>query len=116
MFVCEQILYSPADMKRHMSRGDVEGPLAEGGFKGHPICEFCRSRFFSESELFQHNTERHETCFICRQENPHIYRYFRDYTSLEGHTFSECQFLKNTNFQNFYFRAFSIEPFSMYTS
>eukprot|EP00210_Caulerpa_lentillifera_P007582 g7242.t1 len=84
-FICEQILYSPFDMKRHMSRGDVEGPLAEGGFKGHPICEFCRNRFFSETELFKHNTERHETCFICRRQNPLVYRYFRDYNSLEEH-------------------------------
>ena len=84
VFVCEQLLYTPKAAKMHKTKGDLYGPLAEGGFKGHPMCEFCRNRFFSETELFKHNSEKHETCFLCRQENPHIYRYYRDYADLEG--------------------------------
>ena len=73
-----------------MMTGDLYGPLAEGGFKGHPMCEFCRSRFFSETELFKHNSEKHETCFLCRRENPHIHRYYRDYADLEGRATHPC--------------------------
>jgi hypothetical protein len=43
VFISEQVLYSKSDLERHMRTGDDEGPMAESGFKGHPICRFCRS-------------------------------------------------------------------------
>lgn len=84
VFVCEQLLYSKASLDRHLKTGDEEGPLAESGFKGHPQCRFCRKRFFGETELFQHNQQRHETCFLCRRANPDKFVYYRDYQELEG--------------------------------
>jgi len=85
VFFCEQLLYTPKEAKRHYPQGDLYGPLAKGGFKGHPKCEFCGNRFFSETELCRHNSDQRDTCFIRRRENPHIYRYDRDYTDLTEH-------------------------------
>jgi E3 ubiquitin-protein ligase ZNF598 len=42
VFVGEQQLYDKEGLERHMRRGDLEGPLAEAGFKGHPRCNFCK--------------------------------------------------------------------------
>ena len=42
IFVSEQLLYSKDTLKRHQEAGDASGPLAESGFKGHPLCKFCR--------------------------------------------------------------------------
>lgn len=84
LFVCEQQLYQPGEIKRHMASGDLYGPLAETGFKGHPMCAFCRNRFFSDSELFKHNSEKHETCFICKRDNAQVRTYYRDYPDLES--------------------------------
>ena len=39
VFISEQILYTRADLGRHMRSGDVEGAMAESGFKGHPQCK-----------------------------------------------------------------------------
>ena len=38
VFISEQVLYSKADLMRHNQVGDVEGAMAESGFKGHPMC------------------------------------------------------------------------------
>lgn len=84
VFVCEQLLYTKTTLDQHLKSGDEDGPLAESGFKGHPQCSFCKKRFFGETELFQHNQQRHETCFLCRRANPEEYVYYRDYQQLEG--------------------------------
>ena len=38
VFVGEQQLYGKPELERHLKSGDVEGPMAESGFKGHPEC------------------------------------------------------------------------------
>ena len=38
VFISEQVLYSKQDLERHQRQGDLTGPLAESGFKGHPNC------------------------------------------------------------------------------
>ena len=38
VFISEQILYNKQDLERHQRQGDLTGPLAESGFKGHPNC------------------------------------------------------------------------------
>lgn len=68
VFVCEQNLFSRSQLDRHSERGDseVDGTEEErGGFTGHPMCEFCRKRFYGEHELYQHMTQEHYTCHIC---------------------------------------------------
>ena len=66
VFVPEQLVYTRPDLERHQRTGDAQGPLAESGFKGHPDCRFCRKRFYSETELYQHMHATHEQCFLCR--------------------------------------------------
>lgn len=38
VFISEQQLYTGRELERHMKGGDVEGPMAAAGFKGHPEC------------------------------------------------------------------------------
>ncbi|PRW56692.1 LIM domain and RING finger isoform A [Chlorella sorokiniana] len=85
VFISEQQVYTGRELERHMKGGDVEGPMAAAGFKGHPDCRFCRKRFYGENELFQHMHSAHEQCFLCKRGNPHKYVYYRDYADLENH-------------------------------
>lgn len=80
----EQMVYSKETLKRHLESGDESGPLAESGFKGHPLCKFCRQRFYDSNELYKHMESAHEHCFLCRRAAPHQYVYFRHYKELEG--------------------------------
>jgi hypothetical protein len=89
VFISEQVLYSKRDLDRHNRTGDDAGPLAEAGFKGHPPCHFCRTRFYDSNELYNHMERGHEHCFLCRRNNPNKYVYFRDYAELDGHFQSE---------------------------
>ncbi|XP_078446644.1 uncharacterized protein LOC144715581 [Wolffia australiana] len=88
VFICEQKLYTKAQLKRHISGGDpeVDGTESErGGFKGHPTCEFCRTPFYGENELYTHMSTEHYTCHICQRQHPGQYDYFRNYDDLETH-------------------------------
>lgn len=38
VFIPEQVAYSKPELERHMRTGDLTGPMAESGFKGHPQC------------------------------------------------------------------------------
>jgi hypothetical protein len=87
VFLSEQILYTKQQLERHNTRGDEEGPLAaeSSGFKGHPICKFCRQRFYDGQELYKHMESAHEHCFICRRTQADKYVYYRHYQELEEH-------------------------------
>jgi hypothetical protein len=84
VFISEQVLYSKADLERHYRTGDDAGPMAESGFKGHPICKFCKKRFYDADELYRHMENAHEHCFLCRKQNPHRFVYYKDYAELDG--------------------------------
>ncbi len=85
VFLAEQIAYTKPELDRHMKQGDLDGAMAESGFKGHPECRFCKKRYFGENELYQHMHTTHEECFICRRGAPHRHVYYRDYPDLENH-------------------------------
>lgn len=53
-------------------------------------CRFCRTRFFSDSELFIHMQSAHEQCFLCRRAHPDRYIYYKDYNELEGNVYHPC--------------------------
>lgn len=84
VFISEQVLYTKDSLRRHNECGDESGPMAENGFKGHPACKFCRTRFYDANELFRHMEGQHEHCFLCRKAQPDKYVYFRHYKELEG--------------------------------
>ncbi|GBG69323.1 hypothetical protein CBR_g4019 [Chara braunii] len=88
VFLCEQRLYKRSQLERHCVKGDaeVDGTAEQrGGFKGHPLCAFCKKRFYGENEQYSHMTTEHYSCHICQRARPGVYEYYRDYSDLEEH-------------------------------
>ncbi|XP_027179142.1 E3 ubiquitin-protein ligase ZNF598 [Coffea eugenioides] len=88
VFICEQKLYTRAQLDQHISTGDseVDGSESErGGFMGHPMCEFCRTPFYGDNELYSHMSTEHYTCHICQRQHPGQYEYYKNYDDLEIH-------------------------------
>lgn len=70
VFICEQKLYTRSQLKQHINTGDseVDGSESErGGFMGHPMCDFCRTPFYGENEIYTHMSTEHFTCHICQR-------------------------------------------------
>eukprot|EP00884_Botryococcus_braunii_P010308 jgi/Botrbrau1/19279/Bobra.0073s0026.2 len=109
VFVAEQILYSKQELDRHQKSGDVTGPLSESSFKGHPLCKFCRKRFYGDNEMFTHMQHSHETCFLCRRSRPDKYLYYRDYSELEGHFRADHHLCEHPNCRDARFIVFAAE-------
>ncbi|KAJ8565538.1 hypothetical protein K7X08_008114 [Anisodus acutangulus] len=88
VFICEQKLYTRAQLNQHINTGDseVDGTESErGGFMGHPHCEFCRTPFYGDNELYSHMSTEHYTCHICQRQHPGQYEYYKNYDDLEIH-------------------------------
>eukprot|EP00898_Chlorokybus_atmophyticus_P005928 jgi/Chlat1/6336/Chrsp44S00456 len=95
VFVREQRLYSKAQLEQHQRGGSAEvdgGAEESGGFKGHPMCGFCKQRFYDSAALYQHMTTGHFSCHICQRQRPDVFEYYRDYPQLEDH-FKRSHFL-----------------------
>lgn len=87
VFSCEQKLYTRSQLNQHIKTGDseVDGSEVErGGFVGHPLCEFCKSPFYGENELYTHMTREHYSCHICQ-------RYSATIILLAGAWVQNCQ-------------------------
>ncbi|CAL9245414.1 unnamed protein product [Arabidopsis halleri] len=88
IFICEQKLYTRAQLNQHIHTGDseVDGSESErGGFAGHPMCEFCRNPFYGDNELYTHMSTEHYTCHLCQRSQPGQYEYYKNYDDLEIH-------------------------------
>lgn len=88
VFICEQKLYTMSQLNQHIKSGDseVDGSEVERrGFGGHPMCEFCKSPFYGDNELYTHMTREHFSCHICQRQHSGQYDYFRNYDDLEMH-------------------------------
>ncbi|KAL4369067.1 hypothetical protein GQ457_05G001450 [Hibiscus cannabinus] len=88
VFICEQKLYTRTQLNQHINTGDseVDGTESErGGFMGHPMCEFCKSPFYGDNELYSHMSTEHYTCHICQRQHPGQYEYYKNYDDLELH-------------------------------
>ncbi|PWA54037.1 RING/U-box superfamily protein [Artemisia annua] len=75
------------DKEQHINTGDsgVDGSESErGGFQGHPLCEFCRTPFYGDNELYMHMSTEHFTCHICKRQNPGQFEYYKNYEDLEA--------------------------------
>jgi hypothetical protein len=73
VFISEQVLYSKSDLERHMRTGDDEGPMAESGFKGHPLCRFCRcGRAGSSAGAFKGSGTAHSIAWLRLSMAQHI--------------------------------------------
>ncbi|KAF1774396.1 Zinc finger, C2H2-like [Phytophthora cactorum] len=84
-FIQEQEVFTKGALKGHnigRSRGGPAGQKhANTGKDFHPMCQFCRKRFYGDKELYEHLERDHFKCHICKVEN----EYFRNYASLEMH-------------------------------
>jgi len=87
VFTHEHALFTFQELKKHERDGDdVPGSADQSGFKGHPECGFCRDRFYSSDELYNHCREAHERCFICdRQNYSQSQQYYLNYDALVVH-------------------------------
>ncbi|CAK9213683.1 unnamed protein product, partial [Sphagnum troendelagicum] len=88
VFICEQKLYTRTQLEQHLVKGDseVDGNQEErAGFTGHPMCDFCRRRFYGETELYGHMSTEHYTCHLCQRARPGQFEYYRNYDDLEMH-------------------------------
>ncbi|KAJ0393669.1 hypothetical protein P43SY_003248 [Pythium insidiosum] len=80
VFLQEQELFTKEQLKAHAAKGNPRE-----GFAGHPRCDFCFSRFYSNTELFDHLHKNHFECDICVRSLGVQNRYYKDYHDLENH-------------------------------
>ncbi|CAG8566433.1 5786_t:CDS:10 [Diversispora eburnea] len=85
VFTHEHVLYTRHELEKHIEKGD------KSGFKGHPECEFCKTTFYDDDELYEHCRDNHEQCYICLR-NGIRHQYYLDYNLLETH-FKEDHYL-----------------------
>jgi E3 ubiquitin-protein ligase ZNF598 len=86
VFTHEHELFTKDELKRHEQKGDDKpGAIDQSGFRGHPLCGFCKRHFYSDDELYTHCRERHERCHICDRQNSGRPTYFNNYNTLEDH-------------------------------
>ncbi|KAI0399756.1 hypothetical protein F4802DRAFT_588110 [Xylaria palmicola] len=86
VFTHEHELFTDKELEKHMRHGDDRpGAVDQTGFKGHPLCGFCGSRFYDGDKLYEHCRNKHERCFLCDRQDPREPHYYRDYNNLEDH-------------------------------
>ncbi|ORX38336.1 hypothetical protein BD324DRAFT_578052 [Kockovaella imperatae] len=95
-FAHEQVLYPPHLLPYHdpsrLKRGQAlpklrnkkEVEMVKSWEAPHPLCEFCHEAFFGTDELFKHMRDRHEECFVCKEQGQRDV-YFQNYNKLEQH-------------------------------
>lgn len=94
VFTHEHDLFTVQELRKHEQIGDNNpGAVDQSGFRGHPKCGFCLTRFYGDDELYAHCRDKHERCHICdRRLNGRGQQYYVDYSALEQH-FREDHFL-----------------------
>ncbi|TYZ61700.1 hypothetical protein PybrP1_005712 [[Pythium] brassicae (nom. inval.)] len=80
-FVQEQQVFTKASVKAHNVGRNRSAGAKSSGKDFHPMCQFCRKRFYGSGELFEHLERDHFKCHICKIEH----EYYRNYISLETH-------------------------------
>lgn len=56
-------------------------------FRGHPLCEFCDTRYVDSDELFRHLRRDHLYCHFCDADGKH--EYYNSYDDLRNHFLEE---------------------------
>ncbi|TDH66044.1 hypothetical protein CCR75_007125 [Bremia lactucae] len=80
VFIGELGLFTKEGLKKHHLKGS-----RYEGFIGHPRCDFCFSRFYSTTELYEHLRKHHFECDLCLYHFHVQNRYYKDYPDLENH-------------------------------
>lgn len=55
--------------------------------RGHPLCEFCDTRYVDSDELFRHLRRDHLYCHFCDADGKH--EYYNSYEDLRNHFLEE---------------------------
>ena len=77
-FPSEHKYHTQSGYEVHLRKGDGDG------MEGHPICEFCRKRYFDRTSLFTHLMKDHFSCHICEKAGVK-HKYYASYDTLETH-------------------------------
>ncbi|RZC39782.1 hypothetical protein BDFB_001107 [Asbolus verrucosus] len=74
IFCFERRCYTKQELGYHRRKGDPDNT----SHRGHPLCEFCDTRFMDSDELFRHLRRNHLFCHFCDADGKHQY-----YNSME---------------------------------
>lgn len=86
IFSSERRAYNRVDLARHRIRGDSDNT----SHKGHPLCEFCDTRFMDSDDLYRHLRRTHLYCHLCDADGGNLY--FKSIDDLKKH-FSDEHYL-----------------------
>ncbi|XP_053675120.1 E3 ubiquitin-protein ligase ZNF598 [Anopheles nili] len=79
VFSSERRCYNRQDLAMHRRKGDPD----KIGHRGHPLCEYCDTRFLDKDELFRHLRKDHFFCHYCDADGRNYF--YGDYVSLREH-------------------------------
>uniref|UniRef100_A0A182P4F9 RING-type E3 ubiquitin transferase n=1 Tax=Anopheles epiroticus TaxID=199890 RepID=A0A182P4F9_9DIPT len=79
VFSSERRCYNRQELALHRRKGDPD----KVGHRGHPLCEYCDTRFLDKDELFRHLRKDHFFCHYCDADGRNYF--YGDYTSLRDH-------------------------------
>lgn len=86
IFSFERQCYTRQELAYHRRKGDKKNT----SHRGHPLCEFCDTRFMDNDELFRHMRRTHLFCHFCDADGKH--QYYHAMEDLKRH-FREEHFL-----------------------
>jgi hypothetical protein len=75
----------------HEQKAMPKAELRAHSKEAHPSCQYCKTTFYANDDLFKHMSTEHFTCFICEQ-NGVRFQYYREYANVEDH-FRQQHFL-----------------------
>lgn len=61
LFPWERQVYNKTEIGIHRRIGDKDA----SSHRGHPLCEYCDTRFFDKDALYKHLRTEHFFCHIC---------------------------------------------------
>ncbi|KAI8796844.1 zinc finger protein 598 [Biomphalaria glabrata] len=86
IFPYQRKFYTRQTLAIHRRVGDED----DKSYKGHPLCEFCDTRYNDKDELWKHLRKDHFFCHFCDQRGSN--EFYDQYPDLVKH-FSESHFL-----------------------
>ncbi|EFA07884.1 E3 ubiquitin-protein ligase ZNF598 [Tribolium castaneum] len=79
IFCFERRCYTKQELGYHRRKGDPDNT----SHRGHPLCEFCDTRFMDSDELFRHLRRMHLFCHFCDADGKH--QYYNSMEDLQRH-------------------------------
>ncbi|XP_044734266.1 E3 ubiquitin-protein ligase ZNF598 isoform X2 [Chrysoperla carnea] len=79
IFSFERRFYNRSQLALHRRKGDPD----DKSHKGHPLCEFCDTRYMDSDELYRHLRRDHLYCHFCDADGKH--HYYSSYEFLRQH-------------------------------